>query len=294
MRFGFCLLIFVISLTSCNLPLSSTPTADVIATEVANILTSTSQLELSSTAEVSTPDVIVTQVTTFPTIEPTLPTVTVVTLRPTEIEATRTSTVTIAPTSAPVPGGEPTWRETFESGTSFGINSEGYDDGNTRIFIQDDTLNLVSINVNSWRGWRLASHKPQNYYLQAEFEVENCAGSDQYGLITQAPDYDSGYGYYFGLTCDGRYSIQKWNENGLANLEGWNQSIAINSGANQPNKIGVLKSANIYQYFINETKVAEVQDDYFGDPGYFGPFIAGLSTPNFSVKLQEIAYWKSP
>ncbi len=294
MRFGFCLLIIAILLTSCNLPLSSTPTADIVATEVVNILTSTSQLEVSATAAVSTPDVIVTQVTTFPTLEPSLPTETIVSPSPTEVEPTLTGTATIVPTSALVPGGEPTWRETFENGTSFGINNEGYDDGNTRIFIEEDALKLVSINVNSWRGWRLASHKPQNYYLQAEFEVENCAGSDQYGLISQAPDYDSGFGYYFGLTCDGRYSVQKWNENGLANLEGWNESTAINSGANQQNQIGVLKSANIYQYFINETKVAEAQDDYFAVPGYFGPFIAGLSTPNFSVKLQEIAYWKSP
>jgi len=294
MRFGLSLLIMVIFLASCNLPLSSTQTPDLIATEVANILTSTPFLEASLTAPIITPDVVVTEITPIPTKPAPTSILTVVSPSDTPIEVSLTSTATYTPTSPIVPVGEPTWKETFETGTNFGINADGYDDGNTRISIEDGAMKMVSINVNSWRGWRLASQKPKNYFLKADFEIENCAGSDQYGLITQAPDFDSGYGYYFGITCDGRYSIQKWNENGLSNLEGWQTSTAINSGANQQNQIGVLKSANSYQYFINETKVAEVQDDFFAAPGFFGPFIAGLSSPNFTVKLYEIAYWLIP
>jgi hypothetical protein len=113
-------------------------------------------------------------------------------------------------------------------------------------------------------------------------------------MIVQAPDVDSGYGYYFGITCDGRFSIQKWDDNGLSTLAGWNQNSAIQSGSNKSNTISVLKTGNRYEYFINQVSIANQEDSTFSKPGYLGLFISGLVSPEFSIRVEEIKYWNLP
>jgi hypothetical protein len=270
--------------SACNLPKTSSNSPDLVATEVSQILTLTQLIPSTATVEANAiPTLSITA-----SASPTLQSTSTPTFTPT---ISLTNTNTPIPTDALIPSGDPTWKEVFNNGTSFGISTEGYDDGNTRIIIEDETLTLVSVNSTGWRGWRLASQKPANYFLTAVFKVETCSGSDQYGIITQSPDYENGYGYYFGLTCDGRYSIQKWNETGLTNLDGWNPSIEIQTGDSKENSVSILKSGENYKFFVNNVMVSQVNDNYFTNPGFFGPFIAGISTPNFTVRLQEIAYW---
>lgn len=270
--------------SACNLPTTSPNSPDLVATEVSQILTltqlipstATFEAEIVSTLSLTPSPSQTPQPTNTPTFTPTI---------------FLTNTNTPIPTDALIPTGDPTWKEIFVNGTSFGISSEGYDDGNTKIIIEDETLTLVSINSTGWRGWRLASQKPANYFLTAVFKIETCSGSDQYGIITQSPDYENGYGYYFGLTCDGRYSIQKWNESGLTNLDGWSSSTEILTGDAKENSVSILKTGENFKFFVNNVMVSQVNDTYFKNPGFFGPFIAGISTPNFTVRLQEIEYW---
>lgn len=273
---GLCLI-----LSACNLPINNNPTPDLLATEVSNLLTA-SPIAPSAT-QISETDQFVEQLTPSSTAtEQPLPT------------NTETTTITPSPTPANVPTGTPTWIDTFDNGTSFGISGSGYDDGNTKIYVESGSLILDSINGIGWRGWRLTNQKPVNYYLKAVFTTGECSGSDQYGLLVQSPDYDSGFGLYFGLTCDGRFSIQKWDDSGLTNLDGWNTSSSIQSGSNQTNTIAILKSGNQYKYYVNDSVQSEVTNDSFSSPGFLGPFIAGLETPNFIVKIDEISYWKMP
>lgn len=268
-------------LSACNLPINNNPTPDLLATEVSNLLTASPFA--SSVTQITETDQLVEQLTPFSsaTEEP----------QPTNTE---TATITPSPTPANVPTGSPTWFETFDNGTSFGISGSGYDDGNTKIYIESGSLILDSINGIGWRGWRLTNQKPVNYYIRAVFTTGDCSGSDQYGLLVQSPDYDSGFGIYFGLTCDGRFSIQKWDDSGLTNLDGWNTSSSIQSGSNQTNTIAILKSGSQYKYYVNDSVQSEVTSDSFTSPGFLGPFIAGLETPNFIVKIDEISYWKMP
>jgi hypothetical protein len=282
----FLILILTSSLVGCNLPNSSEIDPNIIATQVSTLLTSpTENLPLSNEDP--------------PTIE-----VATITVVPSEISATETNEPTIEPTNEPTPSatnslmtrptGTPYWEDPFENGTRFGINPEGYDDGQTRFIISDGSMVLTSITASGWRGWRLTSQKPVNYFLQADFGIEECTGSDQYGLVIQSPDYDTGSGYYFGLTCDGRYAFQKWEENGLINLVGWDTNSNINAGSNQSNTLSILKSGNQYKLFVNDVEISSIVDEKFSSPGFFGPFIAGVNTANFSVRLTNISYWNLP
>ncbi len=277
----FISLIIIVGVTGCNLPNSPEISPDIIASQVANLLATTPALEEHMDIPTEVPTI-----TIQFTPEPIIPTETL----------TPTQEPSLTPTILPlgIPTGPPNWIETFIDGTRFGLNAEGYDDGQTQIIVSDGSLTMTSISAIGWRGWRLTSQKPANYYLQANFKTKECAGSDQYGLVVQSPDFDSGFGYYFGLTCDGRYAFQKWEDSGLSNLQGWLNDQNIVAGANQNNSIGVLKSGNQYNLYINNISIGMVEDEKFSSPGYFGPFIAGVNTPNFSYQLDEISYWNLP
>lgn len=274
-------LIITGSLVGCNLPDSTQSNPDIIATQVSNLLTTTPEISKPTNED--------------PTLN--IPTITV---ELTEVENQPSETATFEPTITRtvqppgIPTGSPSWSDSFDNGARFGINPEGYDDGQTRIIISDGSMILTSISASGWRGWRVTSQKPGNYYLKADFQTEDCVGSDQYGLVIQSPDFESGFGYYFGLTCDGRYAFQKWEDGGLSNLQGWTNDTNINPGTNQNNSIGILKSGNQYNLFVNNVALVTVDDEKFSSPGYFGPFIAGVNTANFSIKLNEIAYWNLP
>ncbi len=274
-------LILLASMTGCNLPNSGQINPDSVASQVAQLLTSTPVLENPSDLPSAVPTITIqfTEETTSPS-ETTSP----------------TQEPSITPTILPqgIPTGSPDWTDPLTDGSRFGINPEGYDDGQTKIKVTDGSLIMTSISAMGWRGWRLTSQKPENYYLQAIFQTADCSGSDQYGLVVQSPDFESGFGYYFGLTCDGRYAFQKWEENGLTNLQGWVNDVNIVAGSNQTNTIGILKSGNQYNLYINNNAIASVKDEKFSSPGYFGPYIAGVKTPNFSFQLNEISYWNLP
>jgi hypothetical protein len=278
-------LAIIAGIAGCNLPVSTISDPNELATQVSDLLTSTPMVQSSPTDAPSSENLIETSeqdlITETPQVTDT-------------IEATIESTAT--PTTLPLdlPEGTPAWSDPFENGTRFGINDEGYDDGQTRILISDGAMVLTSITGSGWRGWRLTSQKPSSYYLEADFSTEECSGSDQYGLVVQSPDYASGFGYYFGLTCDGRYAFQKWEESGLSNLQGWETDSNVNAGSNQNNSIGILKSGNQYDLYVNDVKIIEIEDEKYSTPGYFGPFIAGVNTTNFTVKLTNISYWNIP
>jgi len=276
-------IIILTTISGCNLP-EAEVNPDILASQVSELLTNTPNI----TDSIDSP-------------APLIPTITIEivqeTINPTVTDTpSPTIETTLTPSLVPVgiPTGSPAWIDTFENGTRFGINPEGYDDGQTIINVSGGTLIMKSVSAMGWRGWRLTSQKPGNYYLEAAFQTLDCAGSDQYGLVVQSPDFESGYGYYFGLTCDGRYAFQKWEESGLTNLQGWVNDQNIQSGSGKNNKIGILKSGNQYNLYINSVSIVQVEDESFSSPGYFGPFIAGVNTPNFSYQLEEISYWILP
>ncbi|HSM26442.1 MAG TPA: hypothetical protein VK856_16375 [Anaerolineaceae bacterium] len=274
-------LLLIGTLSGCNLPDSNSSNPDDLATQVANLLTTT---PLLPSPQIEEPTLENTPEPVEPTDE--LPTETIVTV----IE----NTITPTNVTFELPSSQPFWSDPFDDGTRFGINPEGYDDGQTRIIISEGNMELTSITGSGWRGWRLTSQKPSNYFLEADFITQECSGSDQYGLVVQSPDFSSGFGYYFGLTCDGRFAFQKWEDGGLANLQSWNADPNINIGSDQANTIGIHKSGDQYNLYVNNVRIANIVDEKFSEPGYFGPFIAGVNTANFTVIIPNISYWNLP
>lgn len=274
-------LMLFLSLAGCNLPNSGEITPDMVASQVAQLLTTTPDIDVPVDLPTEVPTITVQFTEEI--------------AQPTEaFSPTPEPSITPTGLAQGIPTGPPDWTDPLTDGSRFGINPEGYDDGQTRINVSNGSLTMTSVSAIGWRGWRLTSQKPENYFLQATFRTGDCSGSDQYGLVVQSPDFESGFGYYFGLTCDGRYAFQKWEENGLTNLQGWINDVNIVAGSNQTNTIAILKSGNHYNLYLNNISIVTVKDEKFSSPGYFGPYIAGVNTPNFSIQLDGISYWNLP
>ena len=208
--------------------------------------------------------------------------------------ATLTPTMTATPSATVTPTlalrvGEPDKRINFSNGDG-GFYSD--DDENTIITPKNGTLELVStMRVVGWHGWSMHFDKIDNFYLESTINVVNCAGSDQYGMVFRGPTYSKGC--FFGLTCNGSYFLDY--------LDGKYQPIIvetasrlINTGSGQTNRLGVHANGENLTLYINDQIVQELRDPTYTGKGVFGIFIAAYQTPNFTIQLDEIAYWLNP
>lgn len=270
------LLLMSILLTSCNFPLAqSTPDPALVATGVAATLTAAS------------PDI-----TATPQNQSTvsLPTVALNTLEP-------STTPTITPTATTPPGdprltlGTPGFTDTFTNGTSFGLAAEPYEDDAVIIEVKNGAMQFTSFKINAGKRWRLTSRNPQNLYLEGTFRITSCSGDDQYGLVFRAPTYSDGIGYYFGVTCDGKYYLQRMNASETITLVSLTSNSNILSGSGQVNRLGVWAENKTIKLYVNGELIKEMTDDGLVSQGYIGAFTAAYDDPGLTVQLEEISLW---
>jgi hypothetical protein len=207
--------------------------------------------------------------------------------QPTETETaipTMTLTPTLSPDDPRLKLGTPTWKEDFSKANK---NFYQYEDDQTRFIYDNGTLVLTGKNPNGWLGWSLSYPKPKDFYLEATFNIETCNGLDRYGLVFRAPNFNDGY--FLGISCDGQYSLRTYNQQG--NLISWTPNPAILAGSNQVNRIGVLALGDRYAFYANGKLLQEIKETTFTEAGLFGAFIASTNTTNFTVRMDEIAFW---
>jgi hypothetical protein len=273
------LLLIVLLVTACSPRQATTPEVDAVATAVQETLAAQ------------------------PTRTPVPPTHTPEPPPPTSTSEAPTPTVffTETPTLTPTVSsedplsylGQPAGRDTLDSGSGFGIDSSGYEDDYTRITISEGSMFIHNSSTIGWRGWRVRPPLLKDAYIEGTFTTHGCAGGDQYGLVVRAPDYISGEGYYFALTCDGRFNLTRWTEDGTSVVVNNTQSDAIRPGSGQVNRVGVMMRGDNLRLYINGRVVQEVNDDAIRESGYYGPFISGVSG-TMVISLDEIAYWNLP
>ncbi len=271
------IIVLLLIMSGCNLPApaSLTPTVDIVATQVSAILTTQpTALPLPTDTPAPTAE-------STPTHQP---------------EASATNTPSPQPTTTPLSEdprqilGEPTFVDALDSGRSFGLQDKPYDDDYTFIRVENGALVLTSRYATGYRGWRTGGTKVGNAYLEAVVRTGECSGLDTYGLVFRSPDFIKGY--WFQLTCDGKWAFGYWDGSQYVNLaDGENVNNAIRTGSNQTNRIGVYAAGSNYTLYINGIKIREVSDSTFTEPGSYGIVIAARNTPNFTVYAEEFAYW---
>lgn len=275
-------LAFMLLLGACSSPQAGQPTPDMVATVVAQTLNAWQPA--TETPGIVPSDTLAPSATSLPSDTP----------QP-------TASPTPPPTATPAPGdpasslGQPTWKTNFDENKAFFTGGESdYNDGYTHIRWEPGKLLFTSLTNTGFRGWRLAYFKPRNFYLQALIKTYTCADNDQYGLVFRGRDYESGFGYYFGLTCAGKYALQTWKDGSTTTLVNWSENSAILGGPNQINRLGVQMSGNAIKLYANGVLLKEISDDTFPEAGHFGLFVGGISTTGFTYEVDEMAYWELP
>jgi hypothetical protein len=270
----FCFLI----LTSCNFPLTKSPSVD--ANEVGTRVAQTIQAASSQTSiPVIASETAVPKKTITSTITPT---------------NTPQPTATTSPDDPRLTLGNPTFTETFTNGSSFGLKTPYTDDAIT-MTVEGGVLQMVSSRLKGGIHWRLAYLTPRNQYLEGTFKTVNCSGSDFYGLVLRSPDYSSGIGYYFALSCSGQYSLFRLDGANQTNTLIDNTSdSAILPGSGQENRIGIMVKDSQISLYINSKLVNQTSNDVIKDGGHYGVFQSAVENPSMTVDVEEINEWDLP
>ena len=173
----------------------------------------------------------------------------------------------------------------------------GSDDFTSAAF-ENGKLKITALSETN--GWRIASTPVLgNAYIEANVKMGTCADTDGFGFIFRVPE-STGYnqGYLLGITCDGRYSIRKWDghtgQNGTMTwLKYYKVSEWIKKGKDQTNRIGVMALDDRLLMFVNGEKVDEVSDSAYTE-GFFGLYINRDKTEKLNILVDSVSYWTDP
>lgn len=316
--FRLSIIITIIGLLSaCSLPLTTSPTTvsdSDMATRVAKILTEmpspTSALPTGELPPISTeapqatvePQILTaTPAESTQVADPTeIPTQIPATATATSLPSTPTVGLTQVPGFTPPPDnprdklGTANWTDNMDDSTYWPTGSDDY----TSIDFISGKLKLTGL--SSTDGWRLAStEKLNNFYLEMTVNSGNCSSTDRYGFIFRIPVlHEANKGYLYGFNCNGQYSLREWDatigdKGQMTTHINWTNSSAIQSGNNKNNTMGLMAIGDRLILYANGVLLTEVKDATFTE-GNFGLFIGARDTTNYSIQVDEIAYWKNP
>lgn len=307
------ILMISILLSGCGLIDQASPTLSEeakMATRVGEILTSMPTATGQSGEGVSTPSL----PTVFPTATIGLPATS--TSAPTATEAA-TATPTLEPTTSPEPSAtsapslqptvaytppasDPTtklgaadWTDSMDKGNYWPTGADQFTD----VTFANGSMSLTGL--TSTDGWRMTYPELGNFYIETVFQVNDCSGADRYGIIGRVPVLNTpDRGYMFGFTCDGKYSLRRWNasigtKGEMVNLIEWKTSAAINTGSTQTNRMGLMAVGDRLILYANGQNIGEVKDSTFSK-GYFGIFVGARETEDFTIRVDQIRLWENP
>jgi hypothetical protein len=207
-------------------------------------------------------------------------------------EPTESPTITPNPIEDPKKDlGETTWSDNLSTGSYWSLDAGDIIIDTTTLSLQNGKLSASAATIGKGTNWWLTYLTFQDAYLEATFDVGTCADDDQYGLVFRAPDYESGNAYYFHVTCDGRYDLRRWSNNGATMLLGMPSSEKINAGSDKTNTLGVWIKGPIIRLYVNNFMIKEISDGSLPNYGHFGLFINARRTPGFTIHMDNISYW---
>ncbi len=242
--------------------------------------------------------------TQAPTVEATGPAESTATVEsnPTAEPTSKSATVTSTPAPSPtfIPGdprakqGTPTWIDNM-------ANDKYWPTGaslDTDLEFNNGHMYLKALSPRF--AWRLATIGTYaDYYVETTAHFMACSGSDSYGIMFRVPDITTAdQGYMFGITCDGKFIIRKWDgkippKGHMTFLITDKANPAILTGPNQTNRLGVMALGSHLLFYINGKFVEDLQDASFAK-GYVGVFINEDNTTNMVVEVDQMAYWLNP
>ncbi len=162
----------------------------------------------------------------------------------------------------------------------FGIG-DTFEDETMLMKMSDGILDINPKMKDGWRNWRLRPPEISNGTVEAEFRFSSCKGTDKFGIVVRAPNYSDGSGYYCSLTCEGDAQIQRDSTTlAAATIP---QDLYKTDGMN---KLSVSFLENHIDFFLNEVKIAEAEDQVY-QKGFSGFFTAPTFQNTLSIALDR-------
>jgi hypothetical protein len=274
----FFFIVITLSLAGCNLPGSSSePTVDIIATQVARMLTEGVTEEANSSTE-----------TLAPPTEETQP--------PIESSPTPSVTVTITPTPTQDQNdpaqqlGSAAWTQDFsgsDSAWDFDYQQATFQTGS-------GYLNLTAKVSPNWHSWYVSSPKLKNAYVESTIIMSNCSGADHFGLAVRASS-DGQQFYFMSVTCDGQWGFYRMAPDvNIYEIKPYQTATQLSNGTNNPHRVGIWMKDSNFTFYIDGEEVGTATDSTLSSAGYTGFLIAFVNNPGFTVKVDDLKYWNVP
>lgn len=189
--------------------------------------------------------------------------------------------------------GDPDWVDEMDQPVNWSLNASEYDLAS----FENGVLKIKAL--NDLPGWRIANTGSlSKVYIEETVKMGECAGIDSTGLIfrvqqTGVDEYDQGY--FFAVTCDGKYSLRMWDGKAEKSvmLKTLTPSDLINKGKDQTNRLGVMTVGDSIMMYINGEQIGEVVDETYAS-GYFGVFINREKTEDYTIFVDQVSYWLDP
>lgn len=295
----FSLFLIMIFLSACNLPIETIPSGDIVATQVAKILTETvenSNIEFltqtqpffTEVSEVYTPTSDAPESVETTSSQPTITNTATMDFTATTV-ATSVPSPTLDQSDPAVSFGSPDWVDDFSSSGS----KWDYEDEWSTFKVEDDFLKIRSNTTPYWNSWNLSTPRIQNFYLEMTFNMPLCSGGDRIGLVFRAPDINQFY--FMGITCDGKWGFDKYTdqETPLQNILPYTASSQLKP-ADQNNRVGIFAEDETFRFYINGVKVGETNDNTYTETGLIGFISRYIGTKGFTTHVDKLQYWLLP
>jgi hypothetical protein len=211
-----------------------------------------------------------------------------------KLESTATTAaspaVTLDPSDPKAGLANPDWHEGFDGTGAWYV----FQDEFIRFQSIGNKLEMTAFQANNRNGWALAPQLVSNkFYVEMTATFgDTCKGADHFGLML-SPVSSADKGYLFGISCDGKYVLWKWDGTRMTTLVKWAKSEGILDGADKTNQIGIKVEENKLSLYANSTLLTELTDETY-DKVYFGIFVGAAETANFLVKVSSLNYWSLP
>lgn len=273
------LVLFVLTLilVGCGTPQEDQPTEDLLATQVASILTQTAMEETPPPTETMVPQPSATPLgpSETPTESPTI---------------TATRTPTMPPSDPAVLLGNPAWTYDFNGSSS----PWDYESDQAIFETSNGSLNITAQANRNWHSWWVSSPTLRDAYVEMTMKMETCTGFDRFGFAVRASSEGDQF-YFLDLTCDKRWGFFRMAPDVEINEIRAYQEIEVSlNNWTEPHRVGIWMEGSDFRFYIDGEEIGVASDDTFLNEGYTGFMIAFAETPGYTVSVDQLQYWNIP
>lgn len=179
-------------------------------------------------------------------------------------------------------GAEPVFSDRFRRDDGVWLVGE-YD--NMSAAIRSGALHLA-ITAPQLVGWSDADFTVDDFYYEVDASIDDPDLPGQAGVFFRKVD-DRNY-YYFAIEQGGNFGLWKKLDDAWSTLIDWTPSSAITSDA--VNRIGVWAEGPTIALFVNDTPLAQVEDDSLAS-GKIAVAAGTFAEPNLTATFDDVEVW---